>query len=340
MKDLGEVMLVLEDVRKYFPLPRRIFKRKGGYIKAVDGVTFSVHREDILGLVGESGSGKSTLGYTLVRIYRPTAGKISFLGKDIGKIDRGELKGFKKNMQIVFQDPGSSLNPRRTVEQTLELPLRVHNIDGGKERRRRIRELLSVVGLPGVYMQKYPSALSGGQKQRVAIARALATEPSFLVLDEPTSALDVSVQGKIISLLLALHDEFSLSYLFITHDLSLMRNVATSVAIMYLGKICEIAPTAKFFAEPLHPYTQMLLSSIPVVTDEEETLKPPKVTSTGEVPSPVNIPSGCSFHPRCAKEMDVCSKVDPEMVEVREGHAVRCHLYSEAEITALSSQGT
>jgi len=242
MKDLGEAMLVLEQVRKYFPLPRRIFQRKGGYIKAVDGVTFSVHREDILGLVGESGSGKSTLGYTLVRIYRPTAGKISFLGKDITRIDRRELKGFKKKMQIVFQDPGSSLNPRRTIEQTLELPLRVHNIDGGKERRSRIRELLSVVGLPGVYMQKYPSALSGGQKQRVAIARALATEPSFLILDEPTSALDVSVQGKIISLLLALHNEFNLPYLFITHDLSLMRNVATRVAIMYLGKICETAP--------------------------------------------------------------------------------------------------
>jgi len=327
MKDLGEAMLVLEEVRKYFPLPRGMFQRKGGYIKAVDGVTFSVHREDILGLVGESGSGKSTLGYTLVRIYRPTAGKISFLGKDITRIDRGELKGFKKKMQIVFQDPGSSLNPRRTIEQTIELPLRVHSIDGGKERRSRIRGLLSVVGLPGVYMQKYPSALSGGQKQRVAIARALATEPSFLILDEPTSALDVSVQGKIISLLLALHNEFNLPYLFITHDLSLMRNVATRVAIMYLGKICEIAPTAEFFAKPLHPYTQMLLSSIPVVTDEEETLKPKKVTSTGEVPSPVNVPPGCSFHPRCPAKMDICSQIDPMMTAETDAHHVRCHLY-------------
>lgn len=332
MKTPDEAILVLEEVRKYFPLPRRVFRRKSEYIKAVDGVTFSINREDVFGLVGESGSGKSTLGYTLVRIYRPTAGRISFLGKDITRISRRELKGFKKEMQIVFQDPGSSLNPRRTIEQTLELPLKIHKIDGEKRRRSRIRELLSVVGLPSVYMQKYPSALSGGQKQRVAIARALATEPSFLILDEPTSALDVSVQGKIISLLLALHNEFSLPYLFITHDLSLMRNVASEVAIMYLGKICEIAPTAEFFAKPLHPYTQMLLSSIPVVTDEEETLKPEKVTSTGEVPSPVNVPPGCSFHPRCPVKMDICSQSDPRMTPPESDvHRVRCHLYSRDE---------
>lgn len=330
MKTPDEAILVLEEVRKYFPLPRRIFQRKSEYIKAVDGVTFSVNREDVFGLVGESGSGKSTLGYTLVRIYRPTAGRISFLGKDITRIGRRELKGFKKEMQIVFQDPGSSLNPRRTIEQTIELPLKIHKIDG-KKHRSRIRELLSVVGLPGVYMQKYPSALSGGQKQRVAIARALATEPSFVILDEPTSALDVSVQGKIISLLLSLRRELDLSYLFITHDLSLMRNVASRVAIMYLGKICEIAPTAEFFAQPLHPYTQMLLSSIPVVTEEEETLKPKKVTSTGEVPSPVNVPAGCGFHPRCPKRMDICSQIGPEMIEIGDGHAVRCHLFADVK---------
>jgi len=215
------------------------------------------------------------------------------------------------------------LNPRRTIKQIVELPLRIHRSDG--DLSSRVIELLEMVELPPDYIHKYPQMLGGGEKQMVAIARALATNPSFVILDEPTSALDVSIQAKIINLLIRLQEEFHLSYLFITHDLSLMRNVASRVAIMYLGKICEIAEAAEFFRNPYHPYTQMLLSSIPVVSAEEEELKPKKITSRGEIPSPVDVPSGCSFHPRCPERKDLCSRVDPVMVEVEKGHMVRCH---------------
>jgi peptide/nickel transport system ATP-binding protein len=213
------------------------------------------------------------------------------------------------------------------VSQILELPLRIHQ--PGVNRQMEVARLLQMAELPPDYMQKYPQMLGGGEKQMVAIARALATDPSFVILDEPTSALDVSVQAKIINLLIQLQKDFHLSYLFITHDLSLMRNVASRVAIMYLGKICEVAPTADFFRSPYHPYTQMLLSSIPIVSEEEEELKPTKIISTGEIPSPVNIPSGCSFHLRCPSKMEICSRVDPVMVEVEKGHIVRCHLHDQ-----------
>lgn len=329
MIESTEEILVLKELRKYFAVRGGLFKGKVGDIKAVDGVSFSIRRGEIFGLVGESGSGKSTLAYTLLGIYTPTSGKIWFRGEEISKRDKRVPKAIKKEMQIVFQDPGSSLNPRRSIKQTLELPLKVHNVCKNENLLQKIAALLEMVELPSDYMYKYPYGLSGGQKQRVAIARALAVEPSFVILDEPTSALDVSVQGKIISLLLNLHRKLDLSYLFITHDLSLMRNVASRIAIMYLGKICEIAPTSEFFEVPLHPYTQMLLSSIPVISNEEEALKPEKIVSRGEVPSPVNVPPGCSFHPRCPKKMNICSIEDPVMVEVSKGHFVRCHLYSK-----------
>lgn len=307
---------------------KKSFVTNHGIVKAVNKISLCVKENEIFGLVGESGSGKSTVAYTVVGMYRPTEGKIIYRGKNIGQESRKRPKELKKDIQIVFQNPGSSLNPRKNIKQILELPLKVHNVGmNSKNRVERIEELLEMVQLPPSYMYKYPSMLSGGEKQRVAIARALATSPSFVLLDEPTASLDVSVQAKIINMLIQFQKKFKLTYFFITHDLSLIRNVASRIAIMYLGKICEVAPTSEFLRKPLHPYTEMLLSCIPVISDEEEVLKPKKVTSKGEIPSPVNLPPGCSFHLRCPKKMDICSKKDPVAREVSEGHGVRCHLY-------------
>lgn len=320
----NEILIVRSNLKKYF-------KTSQGVVKAVDGINFSIEEGETFGLVGESGSGKSTVAYTVIGIYKPTSGEIIYRGtENIGIQSFQRSQKLKKDIQIVFQDPGTSLNPLRTIRQTLELPLKVNNIGRNyKERNEKIIELLEKVQLPLNYLYKYPTMLGGGEKQMVSIARALATDPSFVLLDEPTSALDVSIQAKIINMLMKFQKELNLSYLFITHDLSLMRNVASRVAIMYLGKICEIASTDVFFKKPLHPYTQMLLSSIPVITSEEERLKPKKIISSGEIPSPVNIPPGCSFHSRCPKKMEICDKKDPEMIEVAKGHTVRCHLYSE-----------
>lgn len=308
----------------------KYFYTRQGTVRAVDGVSFAIGERETFGLVGESGSGKSTVAYTVVGTYNPTEGRILYKGRDISRESRKRSQSLKKEIQIVFQDPGSSLNPARTISQILELPLKVHGVvKDPKERMNKIAELLDMVQLPSDYLYKYPTMIGGGEKQMVGIARALATNPSFVVLDEPTSALDVSIQAKIINMLIKFQKEFDLAYLFITHDLSLMRNIADRVAIMYLGKICEIAPTSEFFKTPLHPYTQMLLSSIPVITDEEEKLKPKKIISKGEIPSPVNIPSGCSFHLRCPRKMTICSKDDPVMVNMGKGHSVRCHLYTK-----------
>jgi len=317
----------------------RQFSTDKGTVRAVDGVSFAVKDGETFGLVGESGSGKTTTAQCVLGIYAPTRGKILFKGKDIGVESRHRPKSLKKDIRIVYQDPGSSLNPKRTVRRILDVPLRVHTTANRKTRLAMIEELMKMVELPPEQqIHKRPKALSGGQKQMVAIARALATQPSLVVLDEPTSSLDVSVQGKIINLLISLQRELALTYLFITHDLSLMRNVARRVAIMYLGKLCEIAPTVEFFQNPTHPYTKMLLSSIPVVSVEEKAIKPTKITSRGEIPSPVNVPPGCSFHSRCPEKMDICTQVDPTMVEIGEGHVARCHLYQGVKVASSSEQ--
>ncbi|MDR5684449.1 MAG: ABC transporter ATP-binding protein [Armatimonadota bacterium] len=328
-------LLQVTDLRKYFPveIPRGSGSGVGAFVKAVDGVSFTVHAGETLGLVGESGSGKSTVAYTVIGMYRPTGGKIFFRGQDIGREASRRHLGLKKDIQIVFQDPGSSLNPRRTIRQILELPLRVHGLARGRrEVTERVADLLETVELSADYMDKYPPAIGGGERQMVAIARALATNPALVILDEPTSALDVSVQAKVVRLLMRLQREFGLTYLFITHDLSLMRNVASRVAIMYLGKIAEVAPTDRFFAQPLHPYTQMLLSAIPVATEAEEAVRPRKVVSRGEIPSPVNVPTGCSFHPRCPMVMEICKEIDPVAVEAAPSQWVRCHLYYQHRV--------
>jgi peptide/nickel transport system ATP-binding protein len=321
-------ILTANELKKYFIIGHSGWpERKPIAVKAVDGISFTMFEGETLGLVGESGSGKSTVAYTTVGMYRPSAGSLKFRGQELF-VDKGKRpQHLRKEIQIVFQDPGSSLNPRSSIKQILEMPLRVHQ--SGKNRVEQVVHLLEIVGMSPEYMYKYPHMLSGGEKQIVGIARSLASDPSLVILDEPTSALDVSVQAKTINLLLQLQKDLHLSYLFITHDLSLMRNVASRVAIMYLGKICEVAETADFFRNPLHPYTQMLLSSIPVVSDVEEDFKPKKVISTGEIPSPVNIPPGCSFNTRCPFVMDVCSQIDPVMVDAGEGHTVRCHLFSQ-----------
>jgi peptide/nickel transport system ATP-binding protein len=320
----GEILRV-EGLMKYF-------FTKLGTVRAVDNVSFSIRRGETFGLVGESGSGKTTVAHTLVGIYSPTGGKTFFKDQSLGDDYTHRSKILKKEIRIVFQDPGSSLNPRWSIKQILELPLRVHGTLPVKDRMEKISDLLRMVELPPKeYMYKYPQTIGGGEKQMVAIARALATEPSFVALDEPTSALDVSIQAKIINLLMRLQHDFDLTYLFITHDLSLMRNMANRVAIMYLGKISEVAPTREFFQQPLHPYTRMLLSSIPVVSDQEESLKPKQIRSSGEIPSPVDIPPGCSFHLRCPRRMEICSRIDPVMKEQEKGHWVRCHLYQEPE---------
>lgn len=319
-------ILTVSSLKKYFVIGHKgTVKREPITVKAVEGVSFAVREGETFGLVGESGSGKSTVAYTTIGMYRPTAGTIAFRGQDLFAAKERPM-ALRKEIQIVFQDPGSSLNPRHSVKQLLEVPLRLHRPDAN--RLEESIRLLEEVGLAPDTMYKYPQMLGGGEKQMVAIARALATGPRLVILDEPTSALDVSIQGKIINLLMRLQREFNLSYLFITHDLSLMRNVASRVAIMYLGRICEIAETIDFFRNPLHPYTQMLLSAIPVVSEMEEQFKPKKIISTGEIPSPVNIPSGCSFHTRCPMKMDVCTTVDPVMIQAGKEHTVRCHLYT------------
>lgn len=313
----GEIITV-KNLKKHFPTDE-------GIVRAVDGISFSINEGETFGLVGESGSGKSTTAYTLMGLYTPTEGEIAYKGVDISIGVKKRPLSFKKEMQMVFQDPGSSLNPKKSIRQILELPLKVHGVPAA-ERRKRVIELLHMVELPDDYLERQPTKIGGGEKQMVAIARALATNPRFITLDEPTSALDVSMQAKIINKLIQFQEELDLSYLFITHNLSLMRNVASRVGIMYLGKLCEVAPTGEFFTRPLHPYTKMLLSSIPVITDEEERVKPEKVVSRGEIPSPVNVPSGCYFHPRCNECKDICMKDDPPMIEVEPGHFVKCHL--------------
>ena len=306
------------------------FKTGQGLVRAVDGVGFEVFSGETLGLVGESGSGKSTVAYTIVGIHNATSGEIRFGEEDISRGLRHRPKHLKKAIQIVFQDPGSSLNPRQSVREILEMPLKVHQMGNSRQRLALVHQVMAAVGLPVEYLRKYPQAIGGGEKQMVGIARALATDPALIVLDEPTSALDVSMQARILTLLLEMQQQRDLTYVFITHDLGIMRNMATRIAIMYLGKMCEVAPTESFFTQPLHPYTKMLLSSIPVVSEEEEKLKPERVQSRGEIPSPVNVPTGCSFHPRCFQCLSKCTNIDAEMREYDTNRSVRCHLYGEA----------
>lgn len=317
---MAQEILRLKNLKMYFPAG------KDRFVRAVDGVDLYINKGDVLGIVGESGSGKSTIAYTVMGMYHQTDGEIIFNGETITKADRKRSMSFRKAAQIVFQDPGSSLNPYQDVRSILSLPLKVHKVVPRKQIDEKIVEILNMVELPADFMYKSPNSIGGGERQLVSIARALCCNPKFIILDEPTSSLDVSIQAKILNMLMKLREENDLTYMFITHDMGVMRNISTRVAIMYLGKLCEVAPTELFFSNPLHPYTQMLLSAIPVVSDEDEALKPAKIECNGEIPSPVDIPKGCSFNTRCPYKTDRCMEEDPIMREVAPGHYVRCHL--------------
>ena len=323
---MGEIILDVKGLKKHFPITSGA--QKGLAVKAIDGINFNIREGETLGLVGESGSGKSTTAYNVIGMYNATAGEMKFKGHDISMSSEKRPLWMKREIQMVFQDPGTTLNPQRNVRQILTLPLSIHGMVDASDPIGQLIRLLDSVELSTEYLYKYPMSLGGGERQMLAVARALTTNPSMIVLDEPTSSLDVSVQAKIINMLLRLQRQRNLSYLFITHDLSLMRNLATKVAIMYLGKIAEIAPVEIFFSRPSHPYTQMLLSSIPVVSEAEEAVRQTKVESKGEIPSPVNVPKGCSFNTRCPYAKGRCFQDDPDMLEIGPEHFVRCHLFS------------
>jgi oligopeptide transport system ATP-binding protein len=321
-----QVLVRVESLKKYFPITRGIvIQRQVGAIKAVDEVTFNVYQGETLGLVGESGCGKSTTGRTILQLYRPTAGNVYFEGEDLVAMKGERLRRQRRRMQMIFQDPYASLNPRMTVGSIVGEPLEVHNVAGGKERQERVQELLEMVGLNPYFVNRYPHEFSGGQRQRIGVARALALNPSFIVCDEPISALDVSIQAQVVNLLEELQEQLGLTYLFIAHDLSMVRHISDRVAVMYLGKIVELTDRDTLYANPQHPYTEALLSAVPIPDPEvEETRK--RIILEGDVPSPANPPAGCNFNTRCAKVMDVCHRVDPEFKEIAPGHWCACHL--------------
>ncbi len=322
-----EVLLSVKNLKKHFPISSGIiFQRQVGAVKAVDDVSFDVYRGETLGLVGESGCGKSTTGRTVLQLYKPTAGSVVFEGKELSTLPAEELRKMRRRMQMIFQDPFASLNPRMSVGRIVSEPLRIHNVmPNKKEEQEYVEALLERVGLNPYYVNRYPHEFSGGQRQRIGIARALALKPSFIVADEPISALDVSIQAQVVNLLEDLQDELNLTYLFIAHDLSMVRHICDRVAVMYLGKIVELANTDELYDNPLHPYTQALLSAVPV-PDPMVEAKRQRFILTGDVPSPANPPRGCNFNTRCPVEFGLChEEPDPELIEVKPGHWAACH---------------
>jgi oligopeptide transport system ATP-binding protein len=325
IREANGPLVEVQDLKMYFPVKSGvIFQRTVANVRAVDGVSFSVKRGETLGLVGESGCGKTTLGRCILQLYRPTAGSISYDGQDLSKLSGSELRRMRRRIQVIFQDPYSSLNPRMTAGNIVGEPLRIHHLVNGKqEYRTRVEELFTIVGLSPYMVDRFPHEFSGGQRQRIGIARALALNPEFIVCDEPVSALDVSIQAQIINLLEELQEQFGITYLFIAHDLAVVRHISDRVAVMYLGRIVEIASRNDIYENPTHPYTQALLSAVPI-PDPTLDAQRERIILSGEVPSALNPPSGCAFHPRCPIAIDECSKITPQLRQTEDGHWSAC----------------
>jgi peptide/nickel transport system ATP-binding protein/oligopeptide transport system ATP-binding protein len=318
----------VRDLVKYFPVRGGVLRRIVNWVQAVDGVSFTIREGETLGLVGESGCGKSTIGRTLLHLLEPTSGKVEFKGADVFGLNKQEMKSLRRDMQIIFQDPYASLNPRRPISDSIMAGLKIHKIGTPNERAEMVMEMLHRVGLEEYHAHRYPHEFSGGQRQRIGIARAIVLNPKFIICDEPVSALDVSIQSQVLNLLQDLQDEFGLTYLFIAHNLSVVEHISDRVAVMYLGKIVELAPRLELFRNPLHPYTQALMSAIPI---PKPNLERERIILQGEVPSPQNPPSGCHFHPRCPVVMDRCSVDEPKFAEVNRDHWVACFQVSTSK---------
>lgn len=322
---MSDLLLEVEGLKKYFPITGGLFGKKQGEVKAVDDVSFYVKKGETLGIVGESGCGKSTTGRLLMRLIEASEGRILFEDKEITKMSKSELRKIRRDIQMVFQDPYASLNPRHSVEQILEEPLIVHGIGTKEERKKQVREMLEVVGLSSYHAKRYPHQFSGGQRQRIGIAKALMTKPKLIIADEPVSALDVSIQAQVLNLMKDIQKEFQLTYIFIAHDLGVVRHISDRVGVMYLGRLVELADSEELYENPLHPYTKALLSAVPVADPD---IKKETALIEGELPSPANPPSGCVFHTRCSQCMEICKTTKPVERKLN-GHSVACHLFNE-----------
>lgn len=333
----NEVVVRVKDLKKHFPVQKGLLGRQRGAVKAVDGVSFDIKRGETLGLVGESGCGKTTTGRAILQLVKPTSGEVSLEGQRLGDLDPEELRQLRPRMQMIFQDPYASLNPRHSVGKIIAEPLIIHGVTHGKELSARVAELLELVGMDPAYARRFPHEFSGGQRQRIGIARALSLNPSFIVCDEPVSSLDVSIQAQVVNLMQDLQEQLGVAYLFIAHDLSMVKHISHRIAVMYLGRIVELTDRNELFDDPLHPYTQSLESAVPI-PDPKLERKRQRFILEGEPPSPVNPPSGCVFHPRCPLSIEVCAETSPELREVRPDHFVACHLVDERGSSKISEE--